>query len=236
MSLLSICSNAVSEIGSFRTPTTIIGNTDQTAQQLLALSNKVGAALVREYDWEVLKIDYTFATVNGVEAYDLPSDYKRMSDITMWDRTDRWPLLGPATDVEWQTLKGRLNPGGSRFWYRVVNNRILLFPTPTAAYTIAYTYFSKSWVLEASDGTTRTTTWTADNDTSILDEDMLTRGLVYEFRAAKGLPSAASLDDYNDSIAKLRAGDIPRGILDFGGTRFRRNRWPLLPDGNFGAY
>jgi hypothetical protein len=116
----------------------------------------------------------------------------------------------------------------------VVNNKLYFFPTPTAAYTIAYTYFANSWVLEASDGVTRTTAWTADADTGILDEDLMTRGLVYEFRAAKGLPSAAALDDYNDALAKLRAGEIPRGVIDFGATRFRRNRWPLLPDGNFG--
>jgi hypothetical protein len=236
MTLLSICSSAAKELGAFAAPTSVIGNSDLTAQQLLALSNKVGAALVREYDWQVLKTDYTFSTVASQEAYALPSDYKRMSDITIWDRTDRWPLLGPATDVEWQTLKGRLNPGGSRFWYREVNNQLLFFPIPTDVYTIAFTYFSKSWVLQSSDGTTRTTAWTADADTSILDEDMITRGVVYEFRAAKGLPSAAALDDYQDAISKLRAGDTPRGAIDFGGTSYRRNRWPLLPDGNFGTF
>ena len=235
MTLLSIATNAISELGSFRVPTSIIGNSDQTAQQLLALSNKVGAALVREYDWNTLKVDYTFSTITSQEAYALPSDYKRMSDITIWDRTDRWPLLGPATDVEWQTLKGRLNPGGSRFWYRVVNNQLLFFPTPPAAYLVAFTYFANSWVVKALDST-RTTAWTADADTSIFDEDLLTRGLIYEFRAAKGLPSAAALDDYQDAISKLRAGDVPRGVVGFGGNRFRRNRWPLLPDGNFGTF
>ena len=31
------------------------------------------------------------------------------------------------------------------------------------------------------------------------------------------------------------AENEPRGVIDFGSNSFRRNRWPLLPDGNFGS-
>lgn len=237
MSLLSIVSNALGEIG-FTAPASIIGNTDQTAVQALALSNKVGNDLVRQYDWEAAKKDVTFSTASDLNvstkysAFSLPSDLKRFSDLTFWDDTDRWPLLGPASDVEWQTLLGRLNPGGSRYWYRVAGGQFLTFPKATATQTIAYTYISKNWC--QSTGGTMQMAWAADTDTGLLDEDMLTRGLVYEFKAAKGLPSQAALDDYNEAISLLRAGDIPRGMIDFGASADnRRNRWPLLPDGNF---
>ncbi|MGP0041421.1 MAG: hypothetical protein ACLPJW_12115 [Rhodomicrobium sp.] len=240
MTLLSIVNSALGEIGSFGAPyTTIVGNTDPRAMQALALANKIGSALVREYSWQELKTDTTFLTSSDLNvstqfsAYSLPSDLKRFVDLTFWDDTDRWPLLGPATDVEWQTLLGRLNPGGSRYWFRLAGGNLLTFPKASGIQTIAFTYQSTSWC--QSSGGTKQTAWGADTDTGRLDEDMMTRGLNYEWRAAKGLPAQAALDDYNDAIDRLKFDDAPRSQIDFGATDMFRNRWPLLPDGNFGV-
>lgn len=240
MTLLSIVSDALDGISSIRVPTTIVGNSDPTAKTCLRLVNKLGRGLMRDYDWQELKVDYTFSTVASTASYAFPTDFKRFSPLTFWDRTDRWPLLGPASDVEWQTLEGRLNPGGSRFWYRILENKITFFPTPQSIVTIAFTYQSKNWCQSSSgdgtpNGANAQAAFAADTDTALLDEELLTLGLEYEFRAAKGLPSQAALDEYNDALADLKSADQPGAMIDFGGSDFmRRSRWPLLPDGNFG--
>lgn len=240
MSLLSIVSDALDGISSIRIPTSIVGNSDPTARTCFRLVNKLGRGLMRDYDWQELKVDYTFNTAVNQQGYALPADFKRFSPLTFWDRTDRWPLLGPASDVEWQTLLGRLNPGGSRFWYRLVDGQLLFFPTPQSIVEIAYTYQSKNWCQSSSgdgtpDGADAQAAFEADTDSALLDEELLTLGLEYEFRAVKGLPSQAALDEFNEALDDLKAADQPSGMIDFGGSDFlRRSRWPLLPDGNFG--
>lgn len=43
-------------------PTYVAGNTSQDVQQVLALMNRVGYDLVKEYDWQALELEYRFYT------------------------------------------------------------------------------------------------------------------------------------------------------------------------------
>ena len=43
-------------------PTYVAGNTSQNVQQILALMNRAGYDLVKEYDWQVLELEYRFYT------------------------------------------------------------------------------------------------------------------------------------------------------------------------------
>lgn len=43
-------------------PTYVQGNTSQDVQQVLALMNRAGYDLVKEYDWQALEIEYRFYT------------------------------------------------------------------------------------------------------------------------------------------------------------------------------
>jgi hypothetical protein len=43
-------------------PTYVAGNTSQDVQQILALMNRAGYDLVKEYDWQALEIEYRFYT------------------------------------------------------------------------------------------------------------------------------------------------------------------------------
>ena len=43
-------------------PTFVAGNTNQDTQQVLALMNRVGYDMVKEYDWQALELEYRFYT------------------------------------------------------------------------------------------------------------------------------------------------------------------------------
>lgn len=71
MSLLSVINNALGEIG-LATFTTIVGNTDPNAIQMLALTNRAGKELAEDASaagyWQFLRKQYIFQTV-GVGPY-----------------------------------------------------------------------------------------------------------------------------------------------------------------------
>lgn len=71
MSLVSVCAQAMQEIG-LPAPQTIVGNPDPFAVQLLALANRAGKELAEDADaagyWQFLRKQYTFKTT-GVGPY-----------------------------------------------------------------------------------------------------------------------------------------------------------------------
>lgn len=62
MTLLTICQDAIEEIGGFQTPSTIIGNADNDAKLLLRCASRVG----RELERVVARDHNKFKTEGGV--------------------------------------------------------------------------------------------------------------------------------------------------------------------------
>jgi len=51
--------------------------------------------------------------------YNLPSDWDREIPQTEWDRTNRWPLMGPQSAQDWQSFKSGIVYAGPRERFRV---------------------------------------------------------------------------------------------------------------------
>lgn len=237
MSLLDICQNAVKEIGAFEVPSIIVGSMNPTAVQLLALAKRAVREDARRHDWTSLYVEATFDTVAAQQAYDaLPADLDEIINITWWDRTNRNPVFGPVTPVEWNALVARdLQASRSRV-FRIRRNattgvsEILLFPTPgTDGDTITFEYKTKSRV--KSSGGTLQETWEADTDTGILDEDITTLNVKYRLLQSRGLPYAEEFRDYEVALERARSTDGGASVINMDGPRLR---FTNIPDGNFG--
>jgi hypothetical protein len=59
--MLQLVQQTTSELN-LAIPTYVAGNTNQDVQQVLALMNRVGYDLVKEYDWQALELEYRFYT------------------------------------------------------------------------------------------------------------------------------------------------------------------------------
>ena len=59
--MLQLVQMATSELN-LAIPTYVAGNTNQDVQQVLALMNRTGYDLVKEYDWQALQLEYRFYT------------------------------------------------------------------------------------------------------------------------------------------------------------------------------
>lgn len=215
MTLLTMCSAALTQLN-LPAETAIVGNTtSDTAVQLLRLAQEEGEALARRYPWQTLQTEKTFTTsATSVQTGAIPTDFAYMIPETFWNRTSRRRVNGPVDAEEWQRIQAMvttyINPA-----YRIRGDSILITPTPSAGQTCAYEYISKNWC--QSSGGTAQSSWAADTDTGKLDEALMTLGLVWRFRQAKGLEFEDDLSLYERRVAEAMQRDGTKGRLSSDG-------------------
>lgn len=234
MALIDICTNALSELAGFKVPASFYGNGDLTARQCVALVQREGRTLARERRWQELIATYTFSTVDGTSTYDLPSGFHSFANMSMWDRTNRWRMRGPVNSIVYEWLKsGIVVAATSTRWFAIRGDSFVIYPTPSSADTIAFDYYSKNWIVRQSDSVA-TTTFTSDNDTVKLDEELLTLGLKWRFLQAKGMPFEPEYLEYERVKEALQEDNASKGPINLG--RGLRSFTPggNLPETGFG--
>lgn len=233
MSLLTIVQDACAEIG-FPVPVKVIGNTDQIAIQMLRLLNREGNSLSRS-DWEALKKEHIFTLVSGTQTYSLPSDFRYIINGTSWCRDNKRQLIQPLTSKEWQFFKGWSTVNSLNLRARI---RVGLFEFEQTigasddGKTIAFEYMSNSWA-QSSAGAAQTE-FLADTDNSLLDEELLTQGLVWRFRKAKGLQFEGDLIEYTRMVNEAKARDGGSRVMKLGGNSVT-HLGVNTPEGNYGS-
>jgi hypothetical protein len=212
--LLSICQAAIEGVANTDTPATIVGNSSSTDAVLLKrCASDVGRELERGWKWQALEREYTFATVEGTADYDFPSDIRRFSDLTVWDRTGARPLVR-VSNISFQALKSGIYVSDVRWYFKVSANRINLNPTPSEVVTIAFNYYTRQFCETAAG--TGLDDWTNDSDVPRLDDHLMILGIRQRYLARQGLPFAEEKAEYLKAISDLRADDTPKGVIDVG--------------------
>jgi hypothetical protein len=233
MTLLTICQDAANEIG-VPSPSAVIGSTDTTAIQLLAAANREGKNLVTGYDWEVLVKEENHTAIANESQGKLSAiatDFERFSNNTMWNRTSDRKFYGPLNNTEWQTLKGSVQSGITNY-FRIRGGYLLMNPVPTVGDAIYFEYISEWWVDTTGNGDANATRYAADANTTILDENLITLGVIWRFLKQKGLPYDNQLQEYQIKLFEKQAKDGAKPIIRMSGSS--RLFLPVNePEGNF---
>ena len=233
MTLLTICQDAANEIG-VPSPSAVIGSVDTTVIQLLAAANREGKSLVSGYDWQTLVKEETHTTIAAESQgamTTIASDFLRFSNDTMWNRTTNRKFYGPLNNTEWQTLKGIVVNGVTNY-FRIRGNLLLLNPIPTVGQSLVFEYIGKNWVDTTGDGSANATSYAADANTTVLDEDLITLGVVWRFLKQKGLPYDNQFQEYQMKLSEKQAKDGAKQIIRLTG-RTRAFLPVNEPEGNF---
>jgi hypothetical protein len=237
MSLLSICQNAATACG-FPSPSSIINSTDKTAIQLLSLANREGAFLSTEKDWSELVSEHTFTLATADQDYALPADFRWIIPMTTYDRDDNRIVLNPITSQDWQFLKAWTSISGITRRARIRAGQLEFEQTISATdngKTIAFEYLSSYWA-ETSGGTAKSG-FTIDTDVSRIDEEIMTLGLIWRFRRAKGLDFMDERAEYQARLSRIKAADGGSRTLSMNGTSLRNLAlsYPNVPDTGLGS-
>ena len=151
------------------------------------------------------------------DTYSMPADFKAYISRTWWDRTNRWALLGPdSPQLDQWHRSGIVQTGPRRHWRQLgnsLNNTYRLWPAPAELVNpiqLVYEYLSTNWVnMTGSTASTGTNSaFTADTDTSFLDDRALIDGLKWRFKKIKGYGGwEDDRNDYVDFVDRLIARD-----------------------------
>lgn len=228
MSLLTICQNAANRMG-LPAITAVASSTGVTERNLMALANQEGKELGRAYSWQALTKEKTFTTTAAaVQAGAIPDDLDWIVPDTVFNRTTRRRFTGPLNADEWQTdqalLVGRVFDS-----FRIRGGDFLISPTPPAGETIAFEYVSKNWAKD-SDGEARADL-AKDDDIAVLDEELITLGVIWRFKQSRGLDYAEAFNSYTRQVAQVVMRDGAKPRLDMGsGPVARVPNPPVVPD------
>lgn len=144
------------------------------------------------------------AIIFGQDTYSLPNDFSYFQQMTWWDRSYRWQMMGPLSAQEWQVLKSGLSPIGPRRFFRIMGNQFYIHPAPSVTgNTLVFEYYSNAWC--QSSGATAQNTWAADTDYYSMDDDCFILGLKWRYKAAKGLDYTQEKLDYEVACDRLLA-------------------------------
>ena len=215
MSLLTIAQSILKETKSGSVPTTIIGNTEDAAKQILEVMTVSITELARSYDWQELQKEKTFNTVASTVGYDLPTDFDRFINNTFWNTTTQHPVAMPVTPEEWRILKNQGITGGTGYGYsRIRAGQVLLFPTPAAVEVHIYEYVSNLVVL--SSGGTGQATWQADTDVPAIDAHIVRLDATWRWLKNQGRPYAEEQKIANSAaVERARTNGARRTIKHY---------------------
>jgi hypothetical protein len=141
-------------------PSTLLSVTSASDLQALNIFYSLCRELRARRNWPQLKKKWTFSLVINQQTYQLPQDFYAYLPFTGWDVNNRWQLMGPMADSEfnyriygWITTENRTayrifgpesNPNDT------VAGQFYVNPTPgTASHGrfIAFEYITKSYLL-----------------------------------------------------------------------------------------
>lgn len=193
--------------------TEVYASTDTVAMEMADLANEVASDIAKSHDWRILTKVHTI-TGDGGLTYPLPDDYDRMVLASEIDEQSNW-LWGyyPFADVnEWMRCSSGnhsiINPGG---WIDL-GGYLNFYPAPTG--TAEFPYIRNDWARDS--GGNSQTAFTSDEDTFILDNRLLTLGLIWRWLAQKKMDYSEEMATYELALSQAQTRDKGARVLRSG--------------------
>lgn len=230
MTLLTITQRLCDMLSLVR-PTVVVTSTDQQVRQLFAIINEEGQDLASSFNWQKLTRQHTFTTVATPEQTGaVPDDWDRFLSNSFFNRTTLRQMFGPITPQRWQAIQVYPQFAGIYLAFRERDGAFLITPTPPADEEIAYEYVTKNWAV--SSGGTEKYEFSADDDTTLLNEQLIILGARWRWKAAKGFPYAEDMKTAQIQRSQMQARDGGATAINTGGDPYYNWR-ANVPEGNF---
>jgi hypothetical protein len=162
----------------------------------------------------------------------MPADYDRMvRDAHMWTNFQTfWNAQQVGSVDSWLAMEESGFFSQPVPMWIIFGGQFHVRPVLTVPDTLKYFYVSKFIVKDTPTGAGVAEDFTADTQSFVLEERLLTHCLVYNWKMAKGYDYAADLQQYQDDMAYAIGKDKgPRIIQEGRGSRLGawQGGWPF---------
>ncbi len=147
------------------------------------------------------------------DTYPMPVGFDWFNNRTMWDRTNRWELLGPDSPQLDQWHRSGTVATGPRRHFRKIGpyaDQFRIWPPPaeiTSPLQLVFEYLSNAAVMVNGSQSTFAQYFANDADQSLLDDQALVLGVKWMFWEIKGFNYAAMQNRWVDYVERLIARD-----------------------------
>jgi len=195
MTLLTIAQDLANNVG-LEVPTAVVASGLREHQEIVSQANLVGEELARRADWGALQNTLTLTGDGTNKIHDLGADFSRISSgIGVLADTN---IVRPLTRAEW----GSLVPiEGTPRYFLLEGSELTLWPYLASAETVTVTTQTVNWCSNGSDA------WSADTETSLIDETLFLKGLIVRWRRQKGMEFADYEAEYEQALIDLAGFD-----------------------------
>lgn len=215
--LLSIVQDFCERVA-LSTPTTVMGSSDAQILQLKGLLTEECNDLAARHGWEALTFETAITTLatedQGALTGFVSKSFRAIKNNTMWDRTDRLPVMGPLSGSNWQMRKALLAMG-PRYNYRIRGGKVLANPVPPAGHSWYFEYLTRDFCTDPS-GITYKRRFDSDDNVILLPDDLCLQGLRWRWKKEKGFDYAEDFRTYEAQVkdAMGRDGGKPPLYMD----------------------
>lgn len=222
LSLLRLVQKSMVLVGLKPKPTIVIGNQEATigdsVEQLVEFAEQTGRELVERVNWAVLDTAGTVTGTGAATLFSLPDDFMRFSPSDKSPRgalvSNKDPLdslFGPINTEDLNRLKA-LPASTVRPVWRIVGRKLEIWPALANAELVTFSYFSDKWVSSA-DGVTTRNYFAADDDVPLLESNIVLQGMVWRFKASKGLEYAEDKLIYESALARVAGQQMTERVI-----------------------
>jgi len=155
----------------------------------------------------------TQSVVCAQTAYDLPADFETITNRTHWDKSKHWEMLGPEDAQQWQWLKSGYISTGPRVRWRILDNQFQIWPVMNTDEYLGWEYKSKGWARSAAGAIKNS--FTADTDTTVLDDRIVVLLTKMKYWGIKGFDTTVVSQDYARYLSVAKANDKGAPNLSF---------------------
>lgn len=206
MTILSAAQSAAIRIFG-RKPTTFFSSTDTFEQEIVDLSTEVAKSIADNHDWQALTKTYTITGDGVATSFPLPSDYDRMLlDGSIYDATNwAWGYQRIVRPDEFLYLQVRnfsiITPG----YWTMLDNQFQFLPAPSDQAQAKFLYITKN-IVRDENGNLKDS-FTADSDTFVLDERLITLGLIWRWREQQKMDYGSDQANFDKLFSDLSGRD-----------------------------